>query len=71
VGFALAGRERGTDDEMLALLAPWAGHRARVVRLLERSGMRPPRYGPRVAPRDLARDLTARQPARGYRQRRA
>ena len=57
VGFALARRPRGTDDEMLELLAPWAGHRARVVRLLERSGITPPRYGPRVAPRDLVRDF--------------
>jgi 3-methyladenine DNA glycosylase/8-oxoguanine DNA glycosylase len=71
VGFALAGRERGTDEEMLELLAPWAGHRARVVRLLERSGIAPPRHGPRVAPRDLARDLTPRDGGRGYRQRRA
>jgi hypothetical protein len=38
---------------MLELLAPWAGHRARVVRLLEASGIRAPRYGPRVAPRDI------------------
>jgi 3-methyladenine DNA glycosylase/8-oxoguanine DNA glycosylase len=57
VAFALAGRPRGTDEEMLTLLAPWAGHRARVVRLLESSGVTPPRYGPRVAPRDLLRDL--------------
>ena len=57
VAFALTGAPRGTDEEMLELLAPWAGHRARVVRLLERSGIAPPRYGPRVAPRDLARDL--------------
>jgi 3-methyladenine DNA glycosylase/8-oxoguanine DNA glycosylase len=55
VAFALAGRPRGTDEEMLELLAPWAGHRARVVRLLETSGPRPPRFGPRVAPRDLTR----------------
>ena len=71
VGFALAGRPRGTDEEMLELLAPWAGHRARVVRLLEGAGVAPPRYGPRVAPRDLARDLTPVQPRREYRQRRA
>ncbi len=64
VGFALAGRPRGTDEEMLELLAPWAGHRARVVRLLERAGVGPPRRGPRVAPRDLVRDLTPRQPRR-------
>ena len=61
VAFALTGRPRGTDEEMLALLAPWAGHRARVVRLIELSGVRPPRYGPRVAPRDLTRDLRPRR----------
>ena len=58
VAFALAGRPRGTDEEMLELLAPWAGHRARVVRLLEGAGITPPRYGPRVAPRDLTRDYS-------------
>src|SRR5262245_404169 len=58
VAFALTGRARGTDDEMLQLLAPLAGHRARVVRLLETSGIGPPRFGPRVAPRDIVRDLT-------------
>ena len=56
VAFALAGRPRGTDEEMLELLTPWAGHRARVVRLLEAARITPPRYGPRVAPRDLTRD---------------
>jgi 3-methyladenine DNA glycosylase/8-oxoguanine DNA glycosylase len=63
VAFALAGRPRGTDDEMLELLAPWAGHRARVVRLLEGAGIAPPRYGPRVTPRDLTRDYS-RAPSR-------
>jgi 3-methyladenine DNA glycosylase/8-oxoguanine DNA glycosylase len=63
VAFALAGRPRGTDEEMLELLEPWAGHRARVVRLLETSGIMPPRYGPRVAPRDLVRDLAPRDGA--------
>ena len=43
VAFALTGAARGTDERMLELLAPWAGHRARVVRLLERSGITPPR----------------------------
>ena len=63
VAFALAGRPRGTDDEMLELLAPWAGHRARVVRLLEAARIGPPRYGPRVAPRDLTLDYS-RGPSR-------
>jgi 3-methyladenine DNA glycosylase/8-oxoguanine DNA glycosylase len=53
VGWTLAGEERATDERMLELLAPWAGHRARVMRLLETGGSMPPRYGPRVAPRDL------------------
>ncbi|HUQ43227.1 MAG TPA: DNA-3-methyladenine glycosylase 2 family protein [Candidatus Limnocylindria bacterium] len=65
VGFALAGEPRATDERMLQLLAPWGGHRARVVKLLEGAGIGPPRYGPRVAPRDLARDLTPREPRRG------
>ena len=64
VAFALTGRARGTDVEMLRLLAPWSGHRARVIRLLETSGIGPPRFGPRVAPRDLVRDLA---PSRPYR----
>jgi len=59
VAWVLAGEPRGTDERMLELLAPWAGHRARVVRLLERSGLAAPRYGPRIAPRDLV-DLAPR-----------
>lgn len=57
VGWNLAGEPRASDERMLELLAAWAGHRARVVRLLELDGAMPPRYGPRVAPRDL-RELT-------------
>lgn len=57
VGWNLAREPRASDERMLELLAPWAGHRARVVRLLELDGETPPRYGPRVAPRDL-RELT-------------
>ena len=60
VTFALTRVPRGTDEHMLELLAPWAGHRARAIRLIERSGITPPRYGPRVAPRDLVRDFAPR-----------
>lgn len=34
VGWALAGRHRSTDEEMLALLEPFKGHRHRVTRLI-------------------------------------
>jgi 3-methyladenine DNA glycosylase/8-oxoguanine DNA glycosylase len=53
VAFALAGEIRGDDRRMLELLEPWRGQRARVVRLLELSGIRPPRYGPRLSPRRI------------------
>ena len=47
VANALAGEPRGTDDRMLELLAPYAGQRGRVVRLLLLDGHRAPSYGPR------------------------
>jgi 3-methyladenine DNA glycosylase/8-oxoguanine DNA glycosylase len=51
VGWALAGQV--VDDAgMLRLLAPYAGHRYRATRLIELSGARPPRRGPRLAVRD-------------------
>jgi 3-methyladenine DNA glycosylase/8-oxoguanine DNA glycosylase len=51
VGWALAGRVVD-DDGMLELLAPYAGHRYRATRLLELSGVHPPRRGPRLAVRE-------------------
>jgi 3-methyladenine DNA glycosylase/8-oxoguanine DNA glycosylase len=54
VAWALALEPRADDDRMLELLAPWAGQRARVVRLLEVSGIKIPRFGPRFAPRRIA-----------------
>jgi 3-methyladenine DNA glycosylase/8-oxoguanine DNA glycosylase len=48
VSWALAGEPRGDDARMLELLAPYAGHRGRVQRLLEAGGPHPPRYGPRL-----------------------
>jgi 3-methyladenine DNA glycosylase/8-oxoguanine DNA glycosylase len=53
VVYALTGRPRGDDAEMLRLLEPWAGQRQRVVRLIELSGVAKPRFGPRYAPRDM------------------
>jgi hypothetical protein len=51
VGWTLAGRI--TDDAgMLELLAPYAGHRYRVTRLIELGGRLPPRRGPRTPVRD-------------------
>lgn len=53
VAYALAGEPRGDDARMLELLEPFRGRRALVVRLLELSGIQPPRYGPRLAPRRI------------------
>jgi 3-methyladenine DNA glycosylase/8-oxoguanine DNA glycosylase len=53
VCWALAREERGTDERMLELLAPFAGHRARVIRLIEAAGIHAPRRGPRMAPRSI------------------
>lgn len=51
VGWALAGRPYD-DDEMVAALEPWRGHRYRVTRLIELAGIMPPRRGPRMPVRD-------------------
>lgn len=51
VGWALVG-ERVDDDAMLDLLAPYAGHRYRAVRMIELSGVGYERHGPRYAGRD-------------------
>ncbi|MFJ5232778.1 DNA-3-methyladenine glycosylase family protein [Kitasatospora sp. NPDC088391] len=52
VGWALAGRPRSDDAQMLALLEPYRPHRHRLCRLLPATGARPPKYGPRLAPND-------------------
>jgi 3-methyladenine DNA glycosylase/8-oxoguanine DNA glycosylase len=49
----LTGRPRGTDEEMLELLEPWAGQRQRVMRLVELTGIAAPRYGPRFDYTDI------------------
>ena len=51
VGYALTG-SRVEDDGMLELLAPWAGQRQRVIRLILASGVREPRRAPRLHPED-------------------
>jgi 3-methyladenine DNA glycosylase/8-oxoguanine DNA glycosylase len=47
VGYALVGMPVD-DDGMLELLAPFAGHRQRVMRLIEATGIRAPMRGPRM-----------------------
>jgi 3-methyladenine DNA glycosylase/8-oxoguanine DNA glycosylase len=51
VGWALVGKPVD-DDGMLELLEPWAGHRQRVMRLIEASGFRKPAFGPRMTIQD-------------------
>ena len=51
IGFALTGR-RTDDAGMLELLAPWTGHRQRVIRLIGAGAPREARRGPRLAPMD-------------------
>jgi 3-methyladenine DNA glycosylase/8-oxoguanine DNA glycosylase len=51
VGWALTGAPVD-DDGMLALLHRYRPHRHRVVRLIELSGVGPPRHGPRAPARD-------------------
>lgn len=55
VGVVLTGAARSTDEEMVALLEPWRGQRARVIRLIELSGITPPKFGPRFNPNDISR----------------
>ena len=56
VAWSLAGEPRGSDERMLELLAPYAGHRGRVLRLLVLGGGLPPRRGPRLPLRRLHAD---------------
>jgi 3-methyladenine DNA glycosylase/8-oxoguanine DNA glycosylase len=48
VSWNLAGEARGNDARMLELLEPFAGHRGRVIRLLEAAAPQAPRRGPRT-----------------------
>jgi 3-methyladenine DNA glycosylase/8-oxoguanine DNA glycosylase len=51
VGWALIGKPVD-DDGMLELLEPFAGHRQRVMRLIEVSGFSKPKFGPRMTIQD-------------------
>jgi 3-methyladenine DNA glycosylase/8-oxoguanine DNA glycosylase len=53
VGWVLAG-EPADDVRMLELLTPYAGQRYRVTRMIELSGLSPPRHGPRMSVRDYS-----------------
>lgn len=48
VAWNLAGEDRADDARMLELLAPFAPHRGRTLRLIEVAGTGAPRYGPRM-----------------------
>ncbi len=47
--------EAGGDEQMCRHLAPWTGHRQRIIRLLYTAGITPPRRGPRAANPDIRR----------------
>lgn len=53
VAWNLAGEARADDARMAELLAPYAGQRGRVVRLLKAGGAKAPRFGPRMPVRDI------------------
>jgi 3-methyladenine DNA glycosylase/8-oxoguanine DNA glycosylase len=55
VAWALAGEPRADDARMLELLEPYRGQRGRAVRLLEASGIKIPRFGPRFTPGRIER----------------
>lgn len=55
VAHALAGHSRGSDDEMLATLAPYAGNRGRVLVWLALGGVAAPKFGPRRRTIDFRR----------------
>ena len=64
VGWALAGRDRSTDEEMLALLEPFKGHRHRATRLI---GLSRGTRAARAAVSGIARYGTGGPPRRGPR----
>jgi len=55
IGYAFEGTPRSTDERMLELLAPYSGHRARVIRLIMLAGIAAPRFGPHKPLRHIER----------------
>lgn len=55
VAYALCGKPRGTDDEMLAALHPYAGQRGRILMWLALGGIAAPKFGPRRRNIDIRR----------------
>ena len=49
VAWVLAGRDRGTDDDMLKLLEPFRPERRRLLVAIKLEGVHAPRYGPKTA----------------------
>ena len=54
VAWVLAGERRGSDERMLELLEPFAGHRGRVTRLIAVGAPMPSRRAPRAQLRSIA-----------------
>lgn len=54
VTYVLTGTAVDDDEAMLEALEPFAGHRGRVIRLIQAAGLHAPRRGPRYAPRPIA-----------------
>jgi 3-methyladenine DNA glycosylase/8-oxoguanine DNA glycosylase len=54
VAWALVRVPKADDARMLELLEPYRGQRGRIQRLLEVSGIYPPKRGPRMTPRNIA-----------------
>jgi 3-methyladenine DNA glycosylase/8-oxoguanine DNA glycosylase len=48
VSWFLEKKPRSDDAEMEVLLSPFAGHRFRVLHMIMQSGIKPPRYGPKM-----------------------
>lgn len=53
IGYVFDGTPRSTDERMLEILAPYRGHRARVIRLIVEAGIGAPRFGPRKPLRQI------------------